>query len=261
MSSMLEVSALSIAFGGVKAVRDVSIAVPGGTVFSIIGPNGAGKTTLFNMISGVYLPQSGSIRLSGKDVTGMRSDALAREGLSRTFQNLQVFMQMSAVENVMVGRHMHERSRTLSQLFSLPAAIRENRSSQERSRELLDFVGLSSYSGRSAAAMPYGALKKLELARALATEPKMLLLDEPAAGCNPAETVDVEKLIRKIASSGVTVLLVEHDMKLVMRISDRIHVLDGGQTICEGTAAEVQRNERVIAAYLGDHGRREAANA
>ncbi|MEH2595129.1 branched-chain amino acid transport system ATP-binding protein [Bradyrhizobium sp. AZCC 1577] len=261
MNSMLEVSSVSIAFGGVKAVRDVSISVPAGTVFSIIGPNGAGKTTLFNMISGVYSPQGGSIRLNGKDVTGMRSDALAREGLSRTFQNLQVFMHMSAVENVMVGRHMHECSRTFSQLFSLPGALRENRASQGRSRELLQFVGLGCYADRSAAAMPYGALKKLELARALATEPKMILLDEPAAGCNPAETIEVEKLVRKIASSGVTVLLVEHDMKLVMRISDRIHVLDGGQTICEGTASEVQRNERVIAAYLGDHGRREAANA
>lgn len=261
MNSMLDVSAVSIAFGGVKAVRNVSVVVPVSTVFSIIGPNGAGKTTLFNMISGVYSPQGGSIRLNGKDVTGMRSDALAREGLSRTFQNLQVFMQMTAVENVMVGRHMHERSRTFSQLLGLPGAVRENRASRDRSRELLEFVGLSTYSERSASAMPYGALKRLELARALATEPKMILLDEPAAGCNPAETVEVEKLIRKIASSGVTVLLVEHDMKLVMRISDRIHVLDGGQTICEGTAAEVQRNERVIAAYLGDHGRREAANA
>lgn len=261
MTSILEVSSVSIAFGGVKAVNDVTVAVPTGKVFSIIGPNGAGKTTLFNMISGVYTPQGGSIRLNGKDVTGMRPDALAREGLSRTFQNLQVFMQMSAVENVMVGRHMHERSRMVSQLFNLPGALRENRASHERSRELLNFVGLDSYADRSASAMPYGALKKLELARALATEPKMILLDEPAAGCNPAETIEVEKLVRKIASSGVTVLLVEHDMKLVMRISDRIHVLDGGQSICEGTASEVQRNERVISAYLGNHGTREAANA
>jgi branched-chain amino acid transport system ATP-binding protein len=170
-------------------------------------------------------------------------------------------MQMSAVENVMVGRHMHEKSRTFSQLLGLPGALRENRTSMERSRELLEFVGLGSYWNRPAAVLPYGAMKKLEIARALATEPRLILLDEPAAGCNPAETVEVEKLIRKIASSGVTVVLVEHDMKLVMRISDKIHVLDGGKTICEGTAAEVQRNERVIAAYLGDHGKREAANA
>lgn len=261
MTSMLDVRQVSIAFGGVKAVRDVSIAVEEGEVFSIIGPNGAGKTTLFNIISGVYKPQTGTIRLRDKEITGLRPDRLARAGMARTFQNLQVFMQMSVVENVMVGRHLHENSYIGAQLLHLPSALRENRASDVRARELLALVGLSAYADRSAGAMPYGALKKLEIARALATEPKLLLLDEPAAGCNPTETVEVERLIRKIADLGITILLVEHDMKLIMRISDRIHVLDSGQTICEGSAADVQRNDRVIEAYLGHHGTREAANA
>ncbi len=261
MTHLLVIDRLSIAFGGVKAVQDVCIGVPRGNVFSIIGPNGAGKTTLFNIVSGIYAPQSGSVSLRGVEVAGARPDVLARHGLSRTFQNLQVFMRMSAVENVMVGRHLHERTSTVAQLVRWPTAVRENRESQARARELLSFVGLESYLGRTASAMPYGALKRLEIARALAAEPQILLLDEPAAGCNPTETAEVEALIRRIADTGVTVLLVEHDMKLVMRISDRIHVLDRGRTICEGTAEQVQRDERVIGAYLGNHGVREAASA
>ena len=261
MKHLLVIENLSIAFGGVKAVQDVCICVPQGEVFAIIGPNGAGKTTLFNIVSGIYVPQSGSIKLDGIEVAGARPDALARQGLSRTFQNLQVFMRMSAVENVMVGRHMHERTSTLAQLFSWPTVVSENRASRVRAHELLAFVGLESYIGRAAGEMAYGALKRLEIARALAAEPQILLLDEPAAGCNPTETGEVEALIRKIAGTGITVLLVEHDMKLVMRISDRIHVLDRGKTICEGTAEQVQCDERVIGAYLGNHGVREAACA
>lgn len=261
MKNLLEIKGISISFGGVKAVNNVSVSVPEGRVFSIIGPNGAGKTTLFNIISGLYIPHQGSIGLQGTNIVGSRPDLLARKGLSRTFQNLQIFTQMSAIENVMVGRHIHERTSLFSQLFSLPGVLRENRDSANYAREMLSFVGLDAFAGSMASAMPYGALKRLEIARALATKPRILLLDEPAAGCNPTETTEVENLIRKIAESGVTVLLIEHDMKLVMRISDRIHVLDHGSSICEGTAQEVQRDPRVIRAYLGNHGAKEAANA
>ncbi len=261
MTNLLEIKGISIAFGGVRAVEDVSISVPEGRVFSIIGPNGAGKTTLFNIISGLYIPHQGSIHLRGLNVVGLRPDLIARKGLSRTFQNLQIFTQMSAIENVMVGRHVHEQTSLAAQLFSLPSVRRENRRSAEYAREMLSFVGLDQFASNMASAMPYGALKRLEIARALATKPQILLLDEPAAGCNPTETAEVENLIRKIAESGVTVLLIEHDMKLVMRISDRIHVLDHGKSICEGSAEEVQRDPRVIGAYLGNHGAKEAANA
>jgi branched-chain amino acid transport system ATP-binding protein len=261
VTELLAINRVSIAFGGVQAVRDVSVVVPEGVVFSIIGPNGAGKTTLFNIISGLYVPQSGKIKLRGEDIVGSRPDILARKGLSRTFQNLQIFTQMTAVENVMVGRHIHERTSMFAQLLSLPSVLRENRESFERARQMLEFVGLKNVTNSMAASMPYGALKRLEIARALATNPKIILFDEPAAGCNPTETAEVEALIRKIADTGVTVLLIEHDMKLVMRISDTIHVLDRGETICEGTAAQVQHNERVVGAYLGNHGAREAANA
>ncbi len=261
MTNLLEIKNISIAFGGVKAVNDVTISVPQGRVFSIIGPNGAGKTTLFNIISGIYIPHHGSIDLQGSNIVGSRPDLLARKGLSRTFQNLQIFTQMSAIENVMVGCHIHERTSLFAQLFSLPTVLRENRESADYAREMMNFVGLDAFSGSMASAMPYGALKRLEIARALATKPRILLLDEPAAGCNPTETTEVENLIRKIAESGITILLIEHDMKLVMRISDRIHVLDHGSSICEGSAAEVQRDPRVIGAYLGNHGAKEAANA
>lgn len=258
---ILETSNLTKHFGGLKAVNGVDLRIEPSSIHSIIGPNGAGKTTLFNIISGIYAPDQGSIRLRGEDIGGLRPDLLARQGLSRTFQNLQVFMRMSAADNVMVGRHLHENTSMLAQIVGWPSVSRENRISLERARELLDFVGLKDHQARSAGAMSYGALKRLEIARALATKPAIILLDEPAAGCNPTETAEIETLIRKIAASGITVLLVEHDMKLVMRVSSRILVLDRGQTICEGDAKQVQQDERVITAYLGTHGSREAASA
>lgn len=257
----LEVSGLGIAFGGIRAVDDVSFAAEAGHVFSIIGPNGAGKTTLFNLVSGIYKPMTGSVRLFGEDVTGRPPYRLAAKGLSRTFQNLQVFFRMTAAENVMVGAHLAEGKNVLAHMFALPSVRRTNRASREKALALLDRVGLGDRADRDASALPYGALKRLEIARALAADPKVLLLDEPAAGCNAVETEEIEALIRAIAGDGVTVILVEHDMKLVMRLSDRIHVLDYGKTLAEGTAAEVRANPDVIAAYLGQHGAEEVTHA
>jgi len=257
----LEVERLSIAFGGVRAVSDVSLSVPFGLVFSIIGPNGAGKTTLLNLISGVYAPQDGYVRLGGKDVTGLAPHLLARRGLSRTFQNLQLFLRMTVLENVMVGRHRHESTGTLSDLLHLPSVGRQNRQTREAARSVLARVGLAGHADRPAGSLAFGDLRRLEIARALASEPKVLLLDEPAAGCNPVETEQLDGIIRSIVKDGVTVVLVEHDMRLVMNISDRIHVLANGKTLAEGTAAEVRSNAAVVEAYLGVHGSQEATRA
>ena len=255
---LLSVSEIGIAFGGVRAVDNVSFTARAGEVFSIIGPNGAGKTTLFNLVSGVYTPMRGRVTLDGVDVTGMAPHRLAAMGLSRTFQNLQVFFRMTARENVMVGRHLREKRGLLAHLLALPSTGRQNRESAEVADALLARVGLAAQADIPAANLSYGALKRLEIARALAAEPKALLLDEPAAGCNPVETEEIEKLIRKIADDGVAVVLVEHDMKLVMRISDRILVLDQGRVLAEGSATEIRSNPKVIEAYLGTHGTREA---
>jgi branched-chain amino acid transport system ATP-binding protein len=251
--SALGVQGVAIAFGGVVAVAGVSFAVEPGEIFAIIGPNGAGKTTLFNIIAGIYPPAQGRVTLGDDDVTGMPPHLLAARGLSRTFQNLQIFFRMTAIENVMVGRHLHEQRGLLPHLFALPSVLRQNRATREKAGELLGFVGLSALADQPAGAMPYGALKRLEIARALATEPEVLLLDEPAAGCNAVETQEIDAVIQKVAASGVAIVLVEHDMKLVMKISDRIHVLDQGRTIAEGPAAAVRANPDVVKIYLGTH--------
>jgi branched-chain amino acid transport system ATP-binding protein len=251
--SALAVKDVAIAFGGVAAVAGVSFAVEPGEIFAIIGPNGAGKTTLFNLVAGNYRPSGGRVILHGDDVTGLAPHLLARRGLSRTFQNLQIFFRMTAAENVMVGRHLHERRALLAHLFALPSVLRQNRATREKAEELLAFVGLSALADQAAGNMPYGALKRLEIARALAAEPQVLLLDEPAAGCNAVETQEIDAVISKIAASGVTIVLVEHDMKLVMKISNRIHVLDQGRTLAEGTAAQVRANPNVVKIYLGAH--------
>jgi branched-chain amino acid transport system ATP-binding protein len=261
MIPLLKVEGLGIDFGGLKAVDDVSFSVPYGRIYSIIGPNGAGKTTLFNMISGVYRPTRGRIFLEGADVTSLAPHKLAARGLSRTFQNVQIFTHMTALENVMVGRHLLEEKSTLAHLLALPSVGRQNRTTAAKARDLLAFVGLAAQADRPAAALPYAALKRLEFARALACEPKLLLLDEPAAGCNSVETNEIERLIRDIAAREVTVVLVEHSMKLVMGVSDRILVLNYGRRLAEGTAQEVRSNPEVVAAYLGPHGRRQAAHA
>jgi branched-chain amino acid transport system ATP-binding protein len=248
---MLTVEHLSISFGGVRAVDDVSLAIAPGIVFSIIGPNGAGKTTLFNLISGLYLPEQGSVRLDGEDVTSLVPEALARRGLSRTFQNLQIFFRMTALENVMVGRHRHEKTGIFAELLHLPAVGRQNKLTRDAAMAALDKVGLAAAAERPAGRLSYGGLKRLEMARALASEPKLLLLDEPAAGCNPVETSEIEAIMRRLTGDGMTVVLVEHDMRLVMNVSDHIHVLANGRTLAEGTAAEVRANPAVIEAYLG----------
>ena len=251
--SMLEVKDLSIHFGGVKAVQNVTFNIDSGIVYSVIGPNGAGKTTLFNLITGVYKPTAGEIRLDGESIGGKSPNELATRGVARTFQNLQICMNMAAIENVMVGAHLRLDRNLIKAALRFPALKRRDRELREEAAELMRFVGLEKYVETRADAMSYGALKRLEIARALAMKPRLIFLDEPAAGLNPTETIEVDHLVRKIAESGVTVVLVEHDMKMVMNLSDRILVLDYGKKLAEGTGAEVRKNPDVIAAYLGAH--------
>jgi branched-chain amino acid transport system ATP-binding protein len=246
---MLEVKNLSKSFGGVHAMQDVSFSVRGGSVHSVIGPNGAGKTTLFNLISGVYEPTRGEILLNGENVAGLAPDQLARRGMSRTFQNLQICMNMTACENVMLGAHLHTRSSLLGGMTG--TTRRADAALREEALRLINYVGVGHHAHAHATQLSFGLLKRLEIARALASKPRILLLDEPAAGLNETETHEITELIRSIAASGVTVLLVEHDMKLVMNISDHLLVLDYGRKLAEGTAAEVRANPQVIAAYLG----------
>ena len=251
--ALLEVENLSIAFGGVKAVQGVSFRVEPGIIYSVIGPNGAGKTTLFNLLTGIYIPSEGDIRLEGMSVLGLAPHELARRGMSRTFQNLQICMNMSALENVMVGAHLRLDHNPLKAMLRWPALRAADLALREEAAQHMAFVGLADYVATRADAMSYGALKRLEIARALAARPRLLFLDEPAAGLNPRETAEIDEVIARIAASGITVVLVEHDMKLVMNLSDHILVLDYGKKLAEGTAEEVRRNPDVIAAYLGAH--------
>ena len=257
MTTLLEIEGLGITFGGLRAVNDVSFSVNPGEIVSVIGPNGAGKTTLFNMISGVYIPGSGRVRLNGEDVTGMSPHLLARRGMSRTFQNLQIFQQMTVLENAIAGYHLQESGSVLADLLNLPSSRHRAARAREGAMKLLARVDLDRAAEREAGNLSYGSLKRLEIARALALNPKVLLLDEPAAGCNAVETEEIDHLIAEVAASGVAILLVEHDMKMVMRISNNIVVLDHGEKIAQGDPATVSRNPAVIAAYLGT----EAAHA
>jgi branched-chain amino acid transport system ATP-binding protein len=251
--ALLEVHDLSIQFGGVKAVQNVSFNIDAGIVYAVIGPNGAGKTTLFNLITGIYTPTSGSIVLDGQPIAGKSPEVLAQRGVARTFQNLQICMNMSAIENVMVGAHLRLDRNLFKAAMRWPSIKSRDRDLHTEAAQLMRFVGLDAYTTSRADSMSYGALKRLEIARALAMKPRLLFLDEPAAGLNSKETIEVDELIRKVADSGVTVVLVEHDMKMVMNLSDRILVLDYGRKLAEGTASEVRRNPDVIAAYLGAH--------
>jgi branched-chain amino acid transport system ATP-binding protein len=259
--SHLAAEDLSVAFGGVRAVDGVCFVAEAGKILSIIGPNGAGKTTVFNLVSGIYRPLGGRVRIGGEDVTNLPPYLLAARGLSRTFQNLQIFNRMTVAENVMVGRHLREHHSLLSTLFQTPRGMRQNRETRAAALEQLDFIGLSDCADRPAGSLPYGALKRLEIARALAAEPKVLLLDEPAAGCNPVETEEVDRVIKAVAERGVAVVLVEHDMKLVMRISDRVLVLNSGRPLAQGPPDEVSRDPAVIEAYLGVQQVKERAGA
>jgi len=249
--SLLRVQGLGKEFGGVRAVENLSFSVAQGIVHSIIGPNGAGKTTLLNLLTGIYVPTAGGIYLGERELTGRPPYEYAAAGVARTFQNLQVFFNMSALENVMVGRYRHERCGLAAALLRFPAQARAESACRDAAAELLEFVGLGDYLGAHADAMPYGALKRLEVARALATEPQLLLLDEPAAGLNPTETREFETLIGRIAARGITVVLVEHNMRLVMGVSDHVLVLDYGCKLAEGTAGEMRADPRVVEAYLG----------
>ena len=249
--TLLKVEGLSREFGGILAVDSLHFEIAPGSIHSIIGPNGAGKTTLFNLVTGVYAPSAGRVHFEDRDITGLAPHRLAALGLSRTFQNLQIFFNMTALENVMVGLHLTLDRRLGAAMFRLGGVAGKEGRARDAAADLMRFVGLEAYVDADADAMSYGALKRLELARALASKPKLLLLDEPAAGLNPVETVEVGGLIRKIAESGVTVVLVEHDMRLVMGISGHVLVLDYGRKLAEGTVDEVRANPEVIAAYLG----------
>lgn len=251
--ALLEVKQVSKVFGGVRAVQNVSFGVEVGVVYSVIGPNGAGKTTLFNLVTGIYPITDGEIWLDGMNVTGLAPQVLASKGVARTFQNLQICMNMTALENVMVGAHLRLDRNVFKAMLRLPSISARDKALRSEAAELMRFVGLGSYLNTTADAMPYGALKRLEVARALAVKPRIVFLDEPAAGLNPRETGEIDLLVRKVADSGITVVLVEHDMKMVMNISDRILVLDYGKKLAEGTAEEVRSNPDVIAAYLGTH--------
>jgi branched-chain amino acid transport system ATP-binding protein len=249
---VLEIQALSRSFGGLQAVGDVSFQVPRGLIKAVIGPNGAGKTTLFNLIAGTIPPQAGTVRFQGRAITGWKPHAVASLGIARTFQATKLFPHMTVLENVMVGRHPRTRCGFIAGMLNLPQTWLEDRQIEAKAREILDDIGLAGLAGETAANLSFGRQRLVEFARALATEPTLLLLDEPAAGLNIYETQELAKLIVKIRRRGVTCLVVEHDMSLVMNISDEVVVLDQGRKIAEGTPRAIQRDPEVIRIYLGD---------
>ncbi|MBI5068117.1 MAG: ABC transporter ATP-binding protein [Deltaproteobacteria bacterium] len=250
--ALLEVSGVSKRFGGVQAVDGVGFRVEQGMVKAVIGPNGAGKTTLFNLVSGFFAPDRGEIRFAGDPIQGRRPYQVAQKGISRTFQNIKLFSGMTALENVMVGRHLRSRSGFVSGMLRLPWTRREEAEVREKSRELMAFLGVEQLADAEATSLAYGQQRAVELARALCSDPRMVLLDEPAAGLNMRETAELAKLILRIRDRGITVLLVEHDMSLVMGISDEVAVLSYGQKIADSDPRSVQRDPQVVKVYLGE---------
>ncbi|CAA9382635.1 MAG: Branched-chain amino acid transport ATP-binding protein LivG [uncultured Nocardioidaceae bacterium] len=248
---VLEVDSLTLRFGGLVALDDVSFDIAEGEILGLIGPNGAGKTTCFNAVTGVYRPTSGDIRFNGASITGKKRFEITQLGIARTFQNIRLFPSMTALENVLVGADARHKTGMLSALFRLPRHRREEQEGHDRAMELLRFMGIARSADELATNLSYGDQRRLEIARAMATGPKLICLDEPAAGFNPAEKATLMQLIRKVRDQGYTVLLIEHDMRLVMGVTDRIVVLEFGRKIAEGTPAEIRDNPAVIAAYLG----------